>query len=175
MTRRILFFFLLAISSFAQPWPEGQFSDVSVFLPDNDPVELDGQMFLLPRGEYHYRVYIPVGYNASTQDYPCIFVIGSGARAAKTDAAKRAGKDKWIVVEIPGNAESNEVTSIAGFVCAHDDAMHKLRIRDGKKFVVGDAGKEGRAASLSGKRRGFGGALGKPGKMLAGEMDEATR
>ncbi len=127
------------------------FTNLSVHLPDDDPIRFNGQTILLHRGNYGYRLHVPAVYDES-RPWPCLFVISSTPGSAAADAA-----DRWIVVEIPSGGSDAE--TVAGFVCAHDDVARQYRLTGGLKFLAASGEDARRALGVAELRSGIAGFI----------------
>jgi hypothetical protein len=132
-------------------YSESAFTNLSVYLPDDDPIRFNGQTILLYRGNYDYRLHVPATYDESRQ-WPCLFVI-----AATPGSAEAAEDDGWLVVEIPSGG-SDEAT-VAGFVCAHDDVARRYRLTGGLKFLAASGEDVPRGLGVAELRPGIAGFL----------------
>jgi len=141
-------------------FPDGQFRQVSVFMPDNDPVLIQGEYVLLRRGNYPYNIRLPYGYSGRrSRYYPGLFVITGEIDVMMRNELRAATKSDWIIVEIESDETSSRETSMAGFFTAHDHAMNHFRIDPARKIMTGAGAQIPLVASLSQKRPGFAGAI----------------
>jgi hypothetical protein len=109
-------------------------------------------------GTYHYKVYIPPGYNDAAnakRQYPCLFVCSGSGNPSLRDMQDWVRRNRWIVVLV-SDAKNGPWPPIFGaFLGAHDDAVKRLRVSENLKFAMGASG----GAAMTGYgitvRRGF--------------------
>lgn len=142
---------VLALLAPLRGYPQSSFTNVSIYLPDDDPIRFNGQTILLHRGNYGYRLHVPAAYEES-RPWPCLFVI-----AATPGSAEAAAGDRWIVVEIPSGGSDAE--TVAGFVCAHDDVARRYRLTGGLKFLAASGEDARRALGVAELRSGVAGFI----------------
>ena len=141
------------------PLPEDQITTIEVDYPGG-PVRAGSVVTPTVAAVYHYKVYVPAGYDADKdRTWPTLFVFSPGGDAGMTSAEERLKRDGWIVVMLV-ESKNGEWGPIAGnFVAAHDDASKRLRVAEGMKFAVGFSG-GARAASFGASvRPGFAGVI----------------
>jgi hypothetical protein len=101
-------------------------------------------------GTYHYKVYIPKGYNDPENadvEYPCLFISDPSGDAELEQFRDWIRRERWVAVMLVESRNGPWGPIFGNFLAAHDDAMKRLRISDGCKFATGGSG-GGRAAAV---------------------------
>ncbi len=115
-----------------------RFSEIPVFSSQKDA---DATV-----GTYHYKLYLPVGYNADpAKQWPCFFVMSTSGNASMADVGAYAKANGFIVVMLQEAKNGPWAPIMGNFLAAHDDAIKRVRI--GQKFAVGHSG-GARASSI---------------------------
>jgi hypothetical protein len=73
------------------------------------------------KGTYHYRLYVPKGYNEDdTRRYPCMFIASPGGNADMGRMAYRLMRDRSIVVMLVESKNGPDEAPTANYLAAHD-------------------------------------------------------
>lgn len=100
----------------------------------------------VPRGEYHYDLYLPPGYEQNkTEVYPCLFIADPAGNAHLGNMADRVKRDEMIAVMLVESKNGDWEPIFANFCAAHDDAVKRVRI--GLKWMTGLSAARGPRAS----------------------------
>lgn len=111
--------------------PIGDIPLIKTFNADNDPALRDN---------FHYRLYLPKGYNENPKkQYPVLFIQSPGGNAKFVSMGKRLKKDGWIVAMLK-EASNKSTNSINCFLAVHDDVIRRCRTAKGAKFITGMSG-----------------------------------
>lgn len=90
-------------------------------------------------GTYHYKLYLPKGYDAEpAKQWPCFFVMSTSGKASMADVGVYAKAHGYIVVMLQEAKNGPWVPIMGNFLAAHDDVMKRARI--GAKYAVGHSG-----------------------------------
>jgi hypothetical protein len=112
------------------------------------------------KGTYHYKVYLPPGYNSDKDTaYPCIFVASPSGNAPMTNLAEKSKKDKFIVIMLAESKNGPIEPNMGNFLAAHDDAVKRFRIQEGLKIATGLSGGARGSSTNAGMRPGFCGII----------------
>lgn len=125
------------------PLPDDKVTTIQCEHATSEPVFIgDATVQSLP-GTYSYKVYVPPGYNDPTNaesTYPVVFVCSGSGNPSIKDLHSFARSHRWVVVLV-SDAKNGPWPPIYGaFLATHDDAMKRLRIRDGLKIAMGASG-----------------------------------
>ena len=91
-------------------------------------------------GTYHYRLYLPPGYNANpAAKYPVMFIASPNGSASVGNFQERARRDRWLVVALIESKNSSPLW-LGNFLGAHDDVIARARVIDDMKFCTGMSG-----------------------------------
>ncbi|MBI5725928.1 MAG: hypothetical protein HZA50_18355 [Planctomycetes bacterium] len=103
-------------------------------------------------GTYHYKVYIPEGYDKETdRKYPVFFFFSPGGNAGMSGLDEQIKRDKWIAI-MAVEAKNGPWDAIYGNIAAaYEDAAKRLRIFEGMRFATGFSG----GARMSGVTAGI--------------------
>jgi len=120
-----------------QPPP---FSSVPIFVSDADAES--------SLGTYHYKLWLPGGYNADpAKQWPCLFIMSSGGDATMATMETWLKTNGFIVVMLVEARNGSWGPIIGNFLAAHDDVVKRVRVADGRKYATGVSG-GARAASI---------------------------
>ena len=112
------------------------------------------------KGVYHYTVYVPADYSTNPQkQYPCLFIFSPNGNAQLGAVKDYVAKNQWIAVMLKESKNGPMAPSCANFLAAHDDAVKRLRIKEGSKVVTGLSGGARAASHVVGARPGFAGMI----------------
>ena len=112
------------------------------------------------KGVYHYTVYVPTDYSANSQkSYPCLFIFSPNGNAQLGAVKDYVAKNQWIAVMLKESKNGPMAPACANFLAAHDDAVKRLRIKEGSKVVTGLSGGARAASHVVGARSGFAGMI----------------
>ncbi len=112
------------------------------------------------KGTYHYKVYLPPGYNADKDTaYPCIFVTSPGGNASLGNLTEISQKEKFIVLMLVESKNGPNEPNMGNFLAAHDDAVKRFRIQEGLKIATGFSGGARDSSTNGGMRPGFCGII----------------
>jgi len=110
-----------------------RYSDVPVF-----KTEKEAQKTL---GTYHYKLWLPKGYNADlSKRWPCMFVMspsGNASMRPMTDYLKNNG---FVVVMLVEAKNGPWEPIVGNFLAAHDDVIKRVRIDESQKYATGQSG-----------------------------------
>lgn len=119
-----------------------------------------GLAFKPPRGEFHYDLYLPPGYNSDPKErFPCLFIASAGGNASLGAMAAQVKQRRFIAVMLIESKNGAWEPPLANFCAAHDDAVKRVRIADGFKFTTGQSGGARASAMFMGLRTGFAGVF----------------
>src|SRR5690348_5891947 len=95
----LAFLFLLPLPPFPDaPPPDHALTTIEVEAP-NTPLPFSRKDLPIQPGTYHYRVFVPAGYNADTaRRYPALFICSPGGNATMNNVAERLRRDKWVCI-----------------------------------------------------------------------------
>ena len=100
------------------------------------PVPIDGI-----QGTYHYKLWLPEGYLADPQKrWPCLFITSSLGNASMGNMSAWLKSNGYIVVMLVEAQNGPWGPIIGNFLAAHDDAVQRVRIQEGRKFATGVSG-----------------------------------
>ena len=92
-------------------------------------------------GEYHYDLYLPVGYHADSKPcFACLFVASPGGNAGLGAMSERVKRDRFVAVMLVESKNGAWEPGIADFCAAHDDVIKRLRVAEGFKYMTGMSG-----------------------------------
>jgi|GEM_PF-1565945 len=112
------------------PLPEGKETLISVTYGENK----------IP---FHYRVYIPVGYNSpenAKRPYPVIFISSPSGKAKMGNMANWLKKNEFIVIMLIEAKNGPWDPILRNFLSAYNDAVERLRIEATMMFGTGMSG-----------------------------------
>ena len=116
--------------------------------------------FSARKGTYHYKVYLPEGYYSSPgKKYPAIFVHSPSGNARMNNISAFVKEQKWIVIMLVESKNGPGGPAFGNFLAAHDDALLRLRIQEGMKYVTGFSGGARMSSVNVGVRPGFAGII----------------
>ncbi len=159
---------LYAVTPMDAPLREGGITSIQVEYKGRDV--FPGGHVTGEHGIYHYDVYVPKGYAANpNMRYPVMFSM-MGALPTKW-----LEDNNWIYISLREARNGPWGPIIANFCAAHDDAVKRLRIAEGRKYATGFSGGSRGSSVFVNLRPGFAGlwlqgsALGylKDGKMIS--------
>ncbi len=112
------------------------------------------------RGTYHYKLWLPKGYNSdASKRWPCLFIMSAGGNATMGPMAPWLKANGFVVVML-GEAKNGPWEPIVGnFLAAHDDVVKRLRIAEGRKYATGQSGGARGSSVFVQLRPGFGGLI----------------
>jgi len=100
------------------------------------------------KGTYHYKLWLPKGYNAAPQRrWPCMFIVSAGGNAKMGQMAGWLKANSYIVVMLVESKNGPWAPIVGNFLAAHDDVVKRVRIQEGLKFATGMSG-GARASSM---------------------------
>jgi len=92
-------------------------------------------------GTYHYKLRLPKGYNANTnQHWPCMFIMSAGGKASMGPMANYLKSNGFVVVMLVEAKNGPWEPIVGNFLAAHDDVIKRIRIDDDKKYATGMSG-----------------------------------
>ncbi|MGD0652058.1 MAG: hypothetical protein ABSA97_13140 [Verrucomicrobiia bacterium] len=110
-------------------------------------------------GTYHYRLYLPPGYNANpAAKYPVLFIASPNGNASIGNFQERARRDRWLVVALIESKNSSPLW-LGNFLGAHDDVIARARVIGDLKFATGMSGGSRNASTYAVFRPGFRGLI----------------
>lgn len=110
-----------------------RYSEVPVFDSDKD-----AQKTL---GTYHYKLWLPKGYNADpNKQWPCMFIMSPGGNATMGRMMNYLKSSDFIVVMLVEAKNGPWEPIVGNFLAAHDDVIKRVRIAEGKKYATGFSG-----------------------------------
>lgn len=139
-----------------QVFPENEIASVECEYAKDEKATIDEEK-PVPKGVYHYRVYIPKGYYASgKRRYPCLFIASPGGNAGMDNVAAYAKEHRWFVVMLVESSNAQDFNiCLANFLAAHDDVVKRFRISSCRKVTTGMSGGARVASFVSGHRPGI--------------------
>lgn len=112
------------------------------------------------KGSYHYKLWLPKGYNADPQRrWPCMFVASAGGNASMGNMANWLKANGYIVVMLVESKNGPWAPIVGNFLAAHDDAVRRVRIQEGLKFATGMSGGARASSIFVQLRPGFSGLI----------------
>lgn len=112
------------------------------------------------KGVYHYKLWIPEGYNAdSKKAWPCMFIASPSGKAGMGNMASWLKASGYVVVMLVEAKNGPTAPIIGNFLAAHDDVVKRVRIQDGLKFATGQSGGARVSATFVQLRPGFAGVI----------------
>ncbi|NQZ59404.1 MAG: hypothetical protein HRT88_18285 [Lentisphaeraceae bacterium] len=150
---------LLAITPMDKVLKAGGTSIIECEYNKNESRLTSAYKFSIRQGTYRYKVYLPEEYNLPTEErHPVIFMQSPSGSADMTKIFSFAKRQKWIVIILLEPSDPSG-TCLGSFLAAHDDAVQRLRILEGMKYVTGiDIASEESSVSV-GLRPGFAGLI----------------
>lgn len=109
---------------------------------------------------YHYKVYIPEGYDKTPdRKYPAIFIFSPGGNANIGVLKDWITNEKWVAIMMVESQNGPWEPIIGNIQAAYPDALERLRIQPGLLFATGFSG-GARACSLMARTcPGFAGVI----------------
>ncbi len=112
------------------------------------------------KGTYHYKLWLPKGYNAAPQRrWPCMFMASAGGNAKMGQMAGWLKANRYIVVMLVESKNGPWAPIIGNFLAAHDDVVNRVRIQEGLKFATGMSGGARASSMFVQLRAGFCGLI----------------
>lgn len=148
-----------AVSPDDTPLPPGQITRITVAYGGQDAYSPGGRIELSP-GEYHYDVYLPEDYDEDRERrFPCLFIADAGGNARLGAFEDRVKREHMIAVMLVESRNGKTDPIVGNFLSAHDDAVKRLRIAPGFKYMTGMSGGARSTAIDTSLRPGFSGIL----------------
>ena len=143
-----------------QAIPEGKSATVTCEYNGDEKFNSIGHKDVPAKGEYHYDVYLPKGYEMEKgKAYPVLFVMMPGGNAKLMRLNEDLERLKWIGISLQ-EAKNGPWEPITGnFLAAHDDAVKRFRIQEGMKFATGFSGGARGSSLFTQMRPGFRGLI----------------
>lgn len=112
------------------------------------------------KGTYHYKLWLPKGYNADAQKrWPSLFIMSPGGDASLGNMAGYLATRGFVGILLVEARNGPWEPIVGNFLAAHDDAVKRVRLDEGRKYATGLSG-GARASSLFVQSRpGFSGLL----------------
>jgi hypothetical protein len=109
---------------------------------DGGPVQASPTFKLQPaKGEYHYDLYLPPGYNDDPKEtFPVLFIASPGGNAKTGIWLPRLKSDRFVAVMLIESKNGPWEPIVANFLAAHDDVVKRVRIAPDFKFMTGFSG-----------------------------------
>lgn len=127
-------------------------SEIPVYKDPADPAKTPGV--------YHYKLWIPKGYNEDAQRrWPCFFVMSPGGNAGFATMKDRLRGGGYVVVMLEEAKNGDWPPIIGNFLAAHDDVVQRVRIQEGLKFATGQSGGARASSVFAQIRPGFSGLI----------------
>ena len=130
------------------------------------PRVADIPVFTTPReaeeakGIYHYRLWVPRGYQGQpTRRWPCLFIASPGGNARMGNMSERLKSGGYIVVMLVESRNGPWQPTIGNFLAAHDDVTKRLRVDEQQKIATGFSGGARAASVIVQIRSGFCGLI----------------
>jgi hypothetical protein len=93
------------------------------------------------KGTYHYKLWLPEGYNAAPlRRWPCMFIASAGGNAKMGQMAGWLKAKGYIVVMLVESKNGPWSPIVGNFLAAHDDVVKRVRIQEGLKLATGMSG-----------------------------------
>ena len=111
-------------------------------------------------GTYHYKLWLPKGYNADiNKQWPCMFIMSPEGNASMGEMANYLGSNGFVVVMLVEAKNGPWEPIIGNFLAAHDDVIKRVRIAEDKKYATGLSGGARASSVFVQLRRGFRGLI----------------
>jgi len=92
-------------------------------------------------GTYHYKLWLPKGYNADpSKQWPCMFIMSPSGNAGMGPMANYLKNNGFVVVMLVEAKNGQWEPIVGNFLAAHDDVINRVRIEEGKKYATGQSG-----------------------------------
>jgi len=112
------------------------------------------------KGAYHYKLWLPKGYNADAkQAWPCMFIASAGGNANMGNMASWLKVNGYVVVMLVESKNGPWPPIIGNFLAAHDDVVKRVRIQEGLKLATGQSGGARASSVFEQLRPGFAGLI----------------
>jgi predicted peptidase len=129
-----------------------RYQDIPVFDSNKDAMD--------SVGTYHYKLWVPAGYNAdAAKSWPCLFVMSPGGHASMANMAGYLKSNGYVVVMLVEAKNGPWPPIVGNFLAAHDDVIQRMRITEGRKFATGQSGGARGSSVFVQIRPGFGGLI----------------
>ena len=139
---------------------EGKTTLIECEYTKDEPVLVKRFNIAIQKGTYHYNVYVPKGYNTNTDvRYPCLIIQAPGGNANMTNVKDYAQANGWLVLMLVEARNGPIDPSVGNFLAAHDDAVQRFRIMEGRKVATGLSGGARCSSRHVGMRDGFAGVI----------------
>lgn len=111
-------------------------------------------------GAFQYQVRLPRGFHeAPAKSWPSMFIVAPEDHARLEAVQAWLSTNGFVTVVLLNARQGDLAPAIGNFLSAHDDAVKRLRLKDGEKWMIG-VEEVGRRASLFVQYRpGFRGLL----------------
>lgn len=112
------------------------------------------------KGTYHYKLWLPKGYNDDAKrTWPCMFVASAGGNAGMGNMASWLKANEYVVVMLVESKNGPWPPIVGNFLAAHDDVVKRVRIQEGLKLATGMSGGARASTVFAQLRPGFGGLV----------------
>lgn len=114
----------------------------------------------IAKSTFHYNLWLPAGYLESPDKrWPCLFILSPSGKANMGNMAGYLKAHNFIVIMLVESKNGWWGPIIGDFLASHDDAVKRLRIREGFKFATGQSGGARASTVLVQSRPGFAGVI----------------
>jgi hypothetical protein len=111
-------------------------------------------------GTYHYNLWLPKGYLSDSQRrWPCLFIASAEGEAGMGQMTRWMKSHGYIVVMLVESRNGPWAPIVGNFLAAHDDAVRRVRIQDGRKVATGVSGAARASSVFVQLRPGFSGLI----------------
>lgn len=112
-----------------------------------------------PDNLFHYRLYLPVDYDAhGQQPYPLMFIASPSGNARMGAMAARLKRDRWLVAMLV-ESRNRSMVWLPNFMAAYHDVTQRVRVQQSMIFCTGFSGGARVCGSYPRLRPGFQGLL----------------
>ncbi len=89
---------------------------------------------------FHYRLYLPAGYDArGQQTYPLMFIASPSGNARMGVMAARLKRDRWVVAMLV-ESRNRSIVWLPNFMAAYHDITQRVRVHKSMLFCTGLSG-----------------------------------
>jgi hypothetical protein len=124
------------------------------------PVFESQQQAEAAKGMYHYKLWLPKGYDGdATRRWPCMFIMSAGGNASMGPMASWLKTNGFVVVMLVEARNGPWPPIVGNFLAAHDDVTKRVRIAEGRKYATGMSGGARGSSVFVQLRPGFAGLI----------------
>lgn len=112
------------------------------------------------KGTFHYKLWIPKGYNADAlKRWPCLFIMSASGNAPMATMENHLKTNGFVVVMLVEAKNGPWGPIVGNFLAAHDDVIKRVRVEEGQKFATGMSGGARASSVFVQARPGFAGLI----------------